>query len=156
MKIRQILSFFSKKPLILLAIMIAAQSLCVIYYSFQKKNVHVDEFVTLRISNEHNRYHKPAAFEENKFINSQEFKNFIKIEEDERFHWNFVYKKSKFDKGVPPIYYLMIHTAYSIYSFFSDDFSMFPGIALNIVLFVLASIVLYFVSMNHQWFCCLI
>jgi hypothetical protein len=137
--------FLKQKPLYALTLIICVQLLVISYYSAQKKNFHIDEIVTLRVSNDHqlvNIFYYP----QNKFIASQELKNSLKIEGNERFHYGSVYKHSKLDKGVPPLYYLLLHTAYSVYSFFSDNFSMWPGIVLNMIFFTFASIVFYFVS----------
>jgi len=141
----RIYRFFNQKPLYILAVIIFMQLLVIVCYNSKKNTLHFDEAVTLRISNE-SQLSDIFCYPKNKFITSQELKNSLKIEKNERFHYDFVYKNSKLDKGVPPLYYLLLHTAYSVYSFFSDDFSMQPGIVLNMVFFVLASIVLYFVS----------
>ncbi|MDR2395471.1 MAG: glycosyltransferase family 39 protein [Endomicrobium sp.] len=137
------ISFFYQKPLYILAVIIFIQILSIFYYSTKKKDLCGDEFVSLRI---HIGFKVRDVFRCYEPITSYEFEKSLKVSKDGRFNYSRVYRNSKLDTGVPPLYYLVLYTAQSIYSLFSTSFSMYPGFILNTLFFVLASYILYFLS----------
>lgn len=73
---------------------------------------------------------------------SEEFKNYITVQPNERFTYDNVYSNQENDVH-PPLYYFIIHT---ICSFFPDTFSKWFALVPNIIFFVLSLFFLFRIS----------
>ena len=143
MKLKIKPNFFN--PLALLALIILAQCALILFYAGHKKNFYMDEVATLLTSNDSGMA-QTGFFEIGRVYSGDDLKSAITIGAGERFKFGFVKRNLLTDPFQVPFYFFLFHAAYSVYSFFSDGFSLYPGIILNLVFFVLTSLLLYNVS----------
>lgn len=132
-------------PAVLLALIILAQSALILYYADKKKNFYMDEIGTLLTANNSEMpgtgYLK--VLEVGRLYSGKDLKSAITVDAGERFKFGFVKKNLLLDPMHVPIYFFSVHVAYAVYSFFSDSFSIYPGILLNLIFFIFISILLY-------------
>ena len=132
-------------PAILLVLIILAQSALILYYAGHKKNFYMDEVATLLTANDSNMPQN-GYLEVGRIYSVNDLKSAITIGAGERFNFEFVKKNLLKDLLHTPLYFFTFHAAYSVYSFFSDGFSIYPGILLNLAFFILTSVLLYGIS----------
>ena len=141
-----IFNFFKQKPLVLLAVIIFAQVCVIFYYAGKRSTLHFDEIFVIGqiVANKHQMINK--WFDDGKYVPSQQIKDYFRMDKKQRFNYSYVYKESKKDEPIPPLYNFLIYTAYSLHFSFFDDFSIYPGIILNAIFFIFTSILLYFAA----------
>lgn len=132
-------------PAVLLALIILAQCALILYYAGSKKNFYMDEVATLLTAN-NSAMTQDGFLEIGRIYSGDELKSAITIGDGERFKFGFVKRNLLSDPLHVPLYFFSFNAAYSIYSFFSDAFSVYPGIILNLAFFILTGILLYKVS----------
>lgn len=150
-----------KRHKIIFAANILICTFLVVIIGLCRNQWHIDEVYSYGLSNS---YDKPFFFhwfggientddgednggilddEERVFIyqwhSSDEFREYITVQPDERFSYANVYKNQTLDVH-PPLYYFLLHT---ICSFFPDMFSKWFALVPNIWFYVLSLIVLY-------------
>lgn len=132
-------------PAVLLTFIILAQSLLVFYYADKKKNFYMDEIATLLTANnsEMTQTNYLEFLEVGRFYSGKDLKSAITVDDGERFKFGFVKRNLLSDKMHVPAYFFSVHISYAVYSFFSDNFSIYPGVLLNLLFFILTSILLY-------------
>lgn len=156
---------YSKKQKItayvLLALIILVQLVYTTYtFTNKKEGFHSDEIWSYGLSNS---YYKPfldlkpgiansVITQEghseddleniNQWISSDVLKDYLTVQEGERFSYGSVYSNQTLDNH-PPLYYFLIHT---VSSFFPNSFSWFFGYALNCVLLIVTQIYIYKIS----------
>ena len=138
----------NKKTYVYLLLIILLQLGLLFFYMTQKVGFHIDELWSYAISTSINTplvYSKDFKYDQqylfNKWISGEFFKNQLSIQKEERF--DYLKVKQNISKDIhPPFYQYLIHT---ICSFFPDSFSKWYGFGLNIFLFVLIQIILFFI-----------
>ena len=135
---------------LLLTLIIIIQSTLLIFHMYKKADLYVDEIYTFTLANSNNgMYFPPSIFKTspvpditNKWIDGKIFNNYLSATQDNKFNYSKVYD-NQLDDTHPPLYYYLIHT---ICSLFSNTFSKWYGLGLNLVLFIIAQLLLYKVS----------
>lgn len=131
---------------------ILLSSLFVFYMDCQKKNYHIDETYSYILSNSHDTDalgRSPLLWE--RWIAAEDWNEFITVQYGERFDYATVYRNNTTDAH-PPLFYWCLHT---ICSLFPNSFSMWYGLGINLLFFVLSLVVLYFISrrvIKNEWF----
>ena len=133
----------SKKwTIILLIIIIISQVTVRLYFGNQKQYLHMDEAYSYGLMN----YDKLEITDNEDFYNTwhtnKYFEDYLSITDKEVFNIERVYENQKNDVH-PPLYYLLLRIAAS---FTINSFSMWTGIIINIIIFIISSIFVYLIS----------
>lgn len=132
----------NKIEIILLILVILLQVIVRVDVGKKKLYIHIDEGYSYGLMN----YKKVDIISNDDFYNtwhnSEYYTDYLTISEVER--WNFfsVYENQKNDVH-PPFYYLMLRIAAL---FTVEEFSKWTGIVLNILIFIMTSIMVYKIS----------
>lgn len=115
--------------------------LCVVYIHFGHTKIGYDgdEVFSYMSSNSEINYKELTALQDNSWYPSEYFHDALSVKEGYRFHYEIPVRNQATDVH-PPFYYILLHT---ICSFFPGQFSMWYGIALNIILTLLSLFVLF-------------
>lgn len=128
-----------KKENIALIIILAIQLLVYIFLGVQKSYIHMDEAYSIGLTN----YDKVEITDNEDFYgnwhNSTYYEDYLSISQEEVKDVKPVYENQKNDVH-PPFYYLLLRIAYS---FHLNEFSKWPGIILNIIIFICSNILIY-------------
>lgn len=132
-----------KKQGIILAIIIAAQVIMLIYVGFQKQEYHIDEIYSYMLSNSYDSDKIARAdWMWNDWISGEDFHDFVAVQENERFAYSTVYYNNSLDCH-PPLFYWILHT---VCSFTPNVFSKWSGLSINIALFAISAVFVYLIS----------
>ena len=131
-----------KTIIIILAIVIILQTVCYAVLATQKAYLHVDEGYSYGLIN----YDKLNIADNGNFYDSwhdgEYYKDYLTISSEEENDWSPVYENQKNDVH-PPFYYFLLRIADS---FSIDNFSMWPGITLNIIIHIGITIFTYLIA----------
>lgn len=142
----KISEFFSqKKSYMLLFLLIALQLVYFTYvFAYQREGVHSDENWSYGYANAY--YQKQLYCDEegnrtnfNTWTDSQVFRNYIEVSEDQRFSYGSIRFNMEKDFN-PPLHSILLHT---ICSFFPDSFSWWYAYLINIPSLIMTMIFLY-------------
>lgn len=127
---------------ILLVVIIILQVTLHIQYGIDKAYLHMDEGYSYGLMN----YNKIDIMNNEDFYNTwhtnEYYKDYLSISSDEVRDLSPVYENQKNDVH-PPFYYLLLRIASS---FTIDSFSKWTGISLNIIIFIITSVLIYLVA----------
>jgi hypothetical protein len=128
-----------KKENIALIVILAIQLIVYIFMGVQKSYIHMDEAYSIGLTN----YDKVEITDNENFYgnwhNSAYYEDYLSISQEEVKDLKPVYENQKNDVH-PPFYYLLLRIAYS---FHLNEFSKWPGIILNIIIFICSNILIY-------------
>ena len=121
-----------KKEVIMLAIVILIQTAVFIVAGMNKSYIHMDEafslglanYDTIKIQNKEDFY--------NTWHNGEYYKDYLVVNEDEKWDFSPVYINQKNDVH-PPLYYLLLRIAMN---FHIDKFSIWSGVVVNIIIYI--------------------
>lgn len=141
---------------ILLFIILLLQLVRIIYvFAVEKDGFHSDEIWSYGLANS---YYQPYLYKDEyssnknmeKWLDGQVLRDYITVQENERFSYDSVISNMKKDLH-PPFYFLILHT---ICSFFPDKFSKWYGFSINIFCFVVTQMFLFLLSekmLKSKW-----
>lgn len=143
---KQLKEFIKKNQNLVLTILLVAtvllQVLLHIQYGMDKGYLHMDESYSYGLMN----YDKIEIQGNEDFYNnwhkSDYYKDYLSISSEEALDLKPVYENQKNDVH-PPFYYLLLRIASS---FTIDSFSKWTGITLNIIIFIITSLLIYLVA----------
>ena len=122
----------NKLIIIAFIVIIVLQIIAIVYATSQREYYHIDEIYSYGLMH----YKRAFIYENEDFINnwhnSEYFKDYIEINDSEKYDFSAVYNNQAEDVH-PPIYYLLLRIACS---FNINIFSIWPGTILNIILFI--------------------
>lgn len=125
--------------IIVFIVILFFQLILKIYVGTQKEDFFIDEIYSYGLMN----YEKAFLFEKEDFLNNwhnkEYFNNYLEVNKNEIFNLLPVYKNQVEDVH-PPLYYLLLRIAAT---FTINNFTKWTGLILNLIIFILASIVLY-------------
>lgn len=133
-----------KKRIIItwLIIIIITQIIAITYATSKREYYHIDEYYSHGLM----QYKRAFIYENEDFLNnwhdSEYYKDYLTINENEKWDFSSVYN-NQIEDVHPPLYYLFLRIACS---FNIGEFSIWPGTILNIIFFVIASILLFLVA----------
>lgn len=126
---------------ILIAIIIV-QTICYVFVGMQKSYIHIDEGYSYGLIN----YDKIDIVNNDDFYNNwhskEYYSDYLSINSDEAWDWTPVYENQKNDVH-PPFYYLLLRIA-DMFSI--DNFSVWPGIIINIIIHIGITIFIYLIA----------
>lgn len=142
-KIKEVIKNNQNKILIILLVIIILLQVAIrISYGMDKAYLHMDEGYSYGLMN----YDKVDIMNNEDFYNNwhtnEYYKDYLSISSEEALNFTPVYENQKNDVH-PPFYYLLLRIATS---FTIDSFSKWTGITLNIIIFILTSIMIYLIS----------
>ena len=120
--------------------------LLAVYCCIIKSGGFVDEYFSLSFSNSSRGGYLIDSFEGNlihQVITSDELRNYIAVEQEEAFVYDYVIENCSGDM-TPPLYYFILHT---ICSFFPGVLSKWFGLSINLVAYFVTLFFLYRVAM---------
>ncbi|MCH5257026.1 MAG: glycosyltransferase family 39 protein [Lachnospiraceae bacterium] len=125
--------------LLIFIIIWCAQMFTAVYFCYQKKGFHEDEYYT---------YYSTARtyglnIEDNAWLEHDAYFNEFVVLEGERFQYGLVKQVQSWDVH-PPVYYWLFHT---IASLFPGKFSKWYGLVLNLVAFGISMVLLWVLSL---------
>lgn len=129
----------SEKVFVCAVIMFAA--IAAVFFGIRKLDYHVDEVWTFGLANHVSGVEPDIEFGK-KYTGWGFYGEFVKVLKNERFNYVNLWQNQAEDVH-PPLYYVFIHT---ICSLFPNTFSMWYGIAVNLIWMIPIVIVLYKLS----------
>ena len=139
-----------KNVRVLFVIILILQIIAIAYAISKREYYHIDEIYSHGLMH----YKRAFIYENDDFINNwhnaEYFKDYLEINDNEKYDFSAVYNNQAEDVH-PPIYYLLLRIACS---FNINNFSIWPGTILNIILFIfsicLSSNDISFISLNES------
>lgn len=130
-----------KTEICVIVIFLCLQTLIYLCVAFHKSYLHIDEAYSFGLAN----YDKIEIQDNTDFFNTWHTKNYyedyLAVQEDEKANYTPVYENQKNDVH-PPLYYLLLRFCMN---FSNGHFSMWPGIILNIIIYVFITIFMYLI-----------
>lgn len=129
------------KEIIMITIILIIQTIIFIIAGINKSYIHMDEAYSLGLTN----YNKVEIQQNDDFYdtwhNKKYFEDYLSVNEDEKKDFSPVYENQKNDVH-PPLYYLLLRIAMQ---FNIDNFSKWPGIILNIIIYIFITFFVYLI-----------
>ena len=129
------------KEKIILAIILIIQTIIFVIAGINKSYIHMDEAYSLGLTN----YNKVEIQQNEDFYNTwhnkEYYEDYLCVNEDEKNNFSPVYENQKNDVH-PPFYYLLLRIAMQ---FNIGSFSKWPGIILNIIIYIFITIFTYLI-----------
>lgn len=133
-------------------IVITIVQVCAMLYAIQQRGgLHIDEYYSHGLMQYDNAF---IIYDEdfyNQWHDKQYFEDYLSVRAEDAWDFSNVYKNQILDVH-PPLYYLLLRI---VSSFHLEHFSIWPGSLLNVILFVLSTIVLYKIAnkiMKNKWY----
>lgn len=124
---------------IILLVILILQVVVLLGFGMKKQGYFIDEIYSYGLSNGN---YKPFVVSYDVFdrwIDQTPFHEYMTVQEGEQFDYGSVYYNQTQDVH-PPLYYMVLHT---VCSFFSDQYSKWMGIGVNLLFFALCNIFIY-------------
>ena len=133
-----------KKEILFLAVILLLQSVIFIWAGSSKKYIHMDEAYSLGLST----YHQVEIEDNEDFFNTWHdgsyYMDYLVLDEDEATDYSAVYNNQR-DDVHPPLYYLLLRLALN---FSVGEYSVWPGIAVNIIIYLFVTVLTYLVLLK--------
>lgn len=130
-----------KKNIILFVVLLVIQVIIQVVVGFNKEYIHMDEGYSLGLAN----YDKVEIQDNQDFYNTWHngdyFEDYLAVQDKDIGNYAPVYENQKNDVH-PPLYYLFLRFAMG---FSINHFSMWPGIILNIIIYIFITIFMYLI-----------
>lgn len=127
---------------IIFILILIVQILAIIYATRNREYYHIDEYYSHGLM----QYKRAFIYENEDFIdnwhNKEYYKDYLTIDENEKFDFSKVYENQVEDVH-PPIYYFLLRIACT---FNIGEFSIWPGTILNIIIFIISSTFLFLIA----------
>ncbi len=128
-----------KKEILIIAILIIVEVGFIIIGGINKSYIHMDEAYSLGLAS----YDKTEIQANEDFYNNwhtkEYYEDYLAVNDDEKGNYGVVYENQKNDVH-PPLYYLILRFAMG---FSINHFSKWPGIIINIIIYILITLVMY-------------
>lgn len=130
-----------KSEVLIIAIILVIQTIVFIVTGINKSYIHMDEAYSLGLAS----YNKLDIQENEDFYNTwhnkEYYEDYLTVNASEKNSFLQVYENQKNDVH-PPLYYLLLRIAMG---FHMDSYSKWPGIILNIIIYVFITIFMYLI-----------
>ena len=130
-----------KKEILVIIIFLILQTIIYIFIAKKKSYIHIDEAYSFGLSN----YDKIDIQDNEDFFNTwhskEYYEDYLAVQEDEIKEFKPVYENQKNDVH-PPLYYLFLRICMG---FTTGHFSIWPGIILNIIIYLFITIFMYLI-----------
>ena len=133
-----------KIEVIAITIVLILQTLIYVFVGIKKSYIHMDEAYSLGLAS----YDKVEIQDNVDFYNTwhakKYYEDYLSVQDDEKGEYKQVYENQKNDVH-PPLYYLFLRFAMG---FEKNGYSKWPGIIINIIVFMLITILTYFILLK--------
>ena len=130
-----------KTEILIIIIFLILQTIIYIFIAQKKSYIHIDEAYSFGLSN----YDKIDIQDNEDFFNTwhskEYYEDYLAVQEDEIKEFKPVYENQKNDVH-PPLYYLFLRICMG---FTTGHFSIWPGIILNIIIYLFITIFMYLI-----------
>lgn len=130
-----------KTEILVIIIFLILQTIIYIFIAQKKSYIHIDEAYSFGLSN----YDKIDIQDNEDFFNTwhskEYYEDYLAVQEDEIKEFKPVYENQKNDVH-PPLYYLFLRICMG---FTTGQFSIWPGIILNIIIYLFITIFMYLI-----------
>ena len=130
-----------KIEILVIAIIIILQSLIYIFVGAKKSYIHMDEAYSMGLASYDKVEIQDNADFYNTWHNKEYYEDYMSVQENEKGQFSQVYENQKNDVH-PPLYYLLLRIAMG---FSNNGYSKWPGIIVNIVIFVFITLLSYYI-----------
>lgn len=131
-----------KKEIITILLILAIQTIVFVIAGVNKEYIHMDEAYSLGLAS----YNKIEIQANEDFYNTwhskEYYEDYLAVNQNEKNNFSQVYENQKNDVH-PPLYYLFLRVAMG---FHLDDYSKWPGIILNIIIYFFITIFMYLIA----------
>ena len=131
----------NKKEIIIIAIILLVQTIVFVVAGFKKSYLHMDEALSIALTHYDKLYIQDNEDFFNTWHNSEYYKDYMTIDEEEKNNFKPVYENQKNDVH-PPLYYLLLRIAEN---FNIGSFSKWPAIILNIIIYLFTTVFMYLI-----------
>lgn len=131
----------NKKEIIIVAIILLIQTIVFVVAGIQKSYLHMDEALSIALTHYDKLYIQDNEDFFNTWHNSEYYKDYMTIDEEEKNNFKPVYENQKNDVH-PPLYYLLLRIAEN---FNIGSFSKWPAIILNIIIYLFTTVFMYLI-----------
>ena len=131
----------NKKEIIIIAIILLVQTIVFVVAGFKKSYLHMDEALSIALTHYDKLYIQDNEDFFNTWHNSEYYKDYMTIDEEEKNDFKPVYENQKNDVH-PPLYYLLLRIAEN---FNIGSFSKWPAIILNIIIYLFTTVFMYLI-----------
>ena len=132
---------FLKRETLSIVVLILIQTIIFVVAGMNKEYIHMDEAYSLGLAS----YDKVEIQNNedfyNEWHNKEYYEDYLVVNDDEVGKYNQVYENQKNDVH-PPLYYLLLRFAMG---FHLNNFSMWPGIIVNIIIYSLITVFTYLI-----------
>ena len=130
-----------KIEILVISIVLIIQTLIYVFVGVKKSYIHMDEAYSLGLAS----FDKVEIQDNEDFYNTwhnkEYYEDYLSVQEDEKGQYKQVYENQKNDVH-PPLYYLFLRIAMG---FSNNGYSKWPGIIVNIIIFVFITILTYLI-----------
>ena len=130
-----------KIEILAISIVLIIQTLIYVFVGVKKSYIHMDEAYSLGLAS----FDKVEIQDNEDFYNTwhnkEYYEDYLSVQEDEKGQYKQVYENQKNDVH-PPLYYLFLRIAMG---FSNNGYSKWPGIIVNIIIFVFITILTYLI-----------
>ena len=129
------------REILVVVILLIVQTVIYVFCGFNKSYIHMDEAYSLGLAS----YDKTEIQANDDFYdtwhNGKYYEDYLTVNDDEKDSYSQVYENQKNDVH-PPFYYLILRFAMG---FNLNNFSMWPGIIVNIIIYMFITIFMYLI-----------
>lgn len=130
-----------KKEILIITIVLIIQTILYVIGAMQKQYLHMDEAYSLGLASYERTEIQANEDFYDKWHPKEYYEDYLSVEDDEVGKYSQVYENQKNDVH-PPLYYLILRFAMG---FSLNHFSMWPGIIVNIIIYIFVTLVMYFI-----------
>ncbi len=130
-----------KKEILIVTLFLIIQTILYVIGGMQKQYLHMDEAYSLGLASYERTEIQANEDFYDKWHTKEYYEDYLSVEDDEVGKYNQVYENQKNDVH-PPLYYLILRFAMG---FSLNHFSMWPGIIVNIIIYIFITLVMYLI-----------
>lgn len=130
-----------KKEIIIISIFLIIQTIIYVICGINKSYIHMDEAYSLGLASYDKVEIQDNADFYNTWHNKEYYEDYLSVQNDEIGEYKQVYENQKNDVH-PPLYYLLLRFSMSLGN---GQYSKWPGIVINIILFSFITIFMYLI-----------
>lgn len=128
--------------IILLIIIMLLQIIAVVYGTSKREYYHIDEYYSHGLM----QYKTAFIFENEDYINNWHnkdyFEEYLIVNKGEKFDISQIIQNQEEDVH-PPLYYILLR---AFCNFNTEEFSIWPGTILNIILFIISTVIMFLIA----------
>ena len=130
-----------KKEILIVSLFIIIQTVIFVIFGLNKSYIHMDEAYSMGLASYDKTEIQNNEDSYNTWHNGDYYEDYMSVHDDDGWEYAQVYENQKNDVH-PPLYYLILRFAMG---FSRNQFSMWPGLIINLIIFVFITIFMYLI-----------